>query len=176
MPLVAPMKLPAFARSAITLLELLIVIALLAIVIFLVPPLISNRVEKHAQLTALQNAKSIALALRLYASDHNGNLPSFTLQNGKPTTIPVTDSNTAFAQLFPTYVQTEEVFWLKNSAFCSPAPPDEIEDNPPLDTPVNTLKSGENEWGYAFYYKHIVGILFVAKGSKTIMLAPLMAD
>ncbi|HVV72243.1 MAG TPA: hypothetical protein VHI52_12210, partial [Verrucomicrobiae bacterium] len=97
---------------------------------------------------SLNNAKQIALAMRLYADDHDGKFPSFTLRNGAPTTTPVADSNTAFAQLFPTYVSEEALFWVPQSAFCSTKPPDEITDTPPLDTPVKTLEQGENEWAY----------------------------
>jgi prepilin-type N-terminal cleavage/methylation domain-containing protein len=134
------------ARSGLTLIELLVVIALIAIVVSLADPFDHHIQVRGAQTKALSNAKQIALALKLYASDHNGEYPSFALKDGKPNKTPVTDSNTAFAQLFPDYVQVESIFWLSKSAFCSATPPDEIMDNPALDTPVNTLKKGENEW------------------------------
>jgi type II secretory pathway pseudopilin PulG len=128
--------------------ELVVVIVLAVIVIALIPLVFSYLLEKGRQAQALNNAKGIALVMRLYASDNNGDYPSTTLRNGKPTATPVSDSNTVFAQLFPNYVTAESIFWVRRSAFCSTAPPDEIMDNPPLDTPVNSLKSGENEWAY----------------------------
>src|ERR1700677_3167728 len=142
---------PAFiktARSAFTLIELLVVITIIAILAGIALPVFTSVQVKGAQTKALSNAKQIALALRLYASDNNGIYPSFTLQSGQPTTTTVSDSNTAFAQLFPTYVQQEAIFWLSKSAWCTPNPPNELQDNPPLDTPVLTLASGENEWAY----------------------------
>ena len=135
------------ARSAFTLIELLVVITIIAILAGIALPVFTSVQVKGAQTKALSNAKQIALALRLYSSDNNGIYPSFTLQNGAPTTTTVNDSNTAFAQLFPTYVQSENIFYLAKSAF-TPTVPDEVTDNPPVDTPVNTLKAGENEWAY----------------------------
>ena len=135
-------------RRGITLVEAVIIIALVAIVAALIfPPYTGPRV-KSANVKALSNARQISLALRLYADDHGGKYPSFTLKDGKPTTTPVRDSNTAFAQLFPDYLTTEAIFWVPQSPFCSTNPPDEITDKPPLDTPVDTLKPGENEWAY----------------------------
>lgn len=134
---------PAFTRA-----HLFIVVALIVVLLGLLIPVLTYVNYIGRETIALSNAKSIALALRLYASDHNGNYPTFTLHNGKPTKTPVTDSNTAFAQLFPVYMEQEFTFWLKDSAFCSPNPPDEAMDKTPLDTPVHTLESGENEWAY----------------------------
>ncbi|HVV72241.1 MAG TPA: hypothetical protein VG733_04145 [Chthoniobacteraceae bacterium] len=128
--------------------EVVVVIAVVAILALLLPPAYSNLSERSRQASALHNAQSIAMAMRLYASDNNGQYPSYTLRDGKPTTTRVADSNTAFAQLFPTYVTYEGIFWVKNSGFCSANPPDEVRDDPPLETPVHTLAKGENEWAY----------------------------
>jgi prepilin-type N-terminal cleavage/methylation domain-containing protein len=142
------MKLIKSLKKAFTLIELLVVITIIAILAGIALPVFTSVQVKGAQTKALSNAKQIALALRLYASDNNGIYPSYTLQGGQPTTTTVADSNTAFAQLFPTYVQQEAIFWLSKSAFCSPNPPNEQQDNPPLDTPVLTLATQENEWAY----------------------------
>ena len=84
--------------------------------------LVWRRSAQVRQFNALENAGSIVLALRLYASDHAGNYPSFTLRDGKPTGIPVPDSNTAFAQLFPDYINIESVFWLEFGLLQSQTP------------------------------------------------------
>lgn len=135
-------------QSAFTLMEVIIFLMILAVLAILAVPVFMKVNAKGEQVKALSNAKQIALAMRLYASDNDGAFPSFTLHNGKPTATVVPDSNTAFAQLFPDYIQEEAIFWLKNSAFCSPNPPDEVTDKTALDTPVETLKKGENEWAY----------------------------
>ena len=144
------MKLLLKLKKAFTLIELLVVITIIAILAGIALPVFSSVQIKGAQTKALSNAKQIALALRLYASDNNGIYPSYQLSNGVPGSAVVNDSNTAFAQLFPTYVQTEDIFWLTKSAWCSAYPngPDDQIDNPPLDTPVKTLEAGENEWAY----------------------------
>jgi hypothetical protein len=104
---------------------------------------------KGAQTKALSNAKQIATACKLYAVDNGGLFPSYTLTNGKPTTTPVQDSNTAFAQLIPDYIPSEDIFWLAKSKWCSATPPDnKIDQDGPIDNPVETLKQGENEWAY----------------------------
>jgi len=136
------------ARSAFTLIELLVVITIIAILAGIAVPVFTAVQTKAAQAKALSNARQIALALRLYASDHSGIFPSYTLNQGQPTTTTVANSNEAFAQLFPAYIGQEAIFWLSKSAFCSPTPPNEQMDNPPVDPPVLTLASKENEWAY----------------------------
>ena len=136
------------ARSAFTLIELLVVITIIAILASIAVPVYTTMLMNAHQTKALQNATQISLALRLYANDHNGSYPSYTLQNGQPTTTTVANSNEAFAQLFPNYVNEEAIFWVPKSAFCSPNPPNEQKDNPPVDPPVLTLASGQNEWAY----------------------------
>ena len=136
------------ARPAFTLIELLVVITIIAILAGIALPVYKGAQLRAAQVRATSNARQIGIALRMYAGDHSGIFPSYTLQNGQPSTATVSDSNTAFAQLFPTYIDSETVFWLAKSKFCSTNPPDNYYDVPMLDTPVNTLESGENEWAY----------------------------
>ena len=93
---------------AFTLIELLVVIAIIAILASIALPVFTSVQIKGAQTKALSNAKQIGLALRLYASDNNGTYPSYLVNpDGTATTnppTPVTSSNDAFCQLFPTYV------------------------------------------------------------------------
>jgi hypothetical protein len=141
-------KSPRETLSALTVVELVVILVVAWVAAALVLPIFEARRTHYIgeQTHALSNAKQIALAMRLYADDHNGNFPSYTLRDGKPTTTPVPDSNTAFAQLFPTYINYETIFWVSQSPFCAPTPPDGIFDKKPLDTPVETLKRGENAW------------------------------
>lgn len=139
----------AMCRAGISEIELLIAILIVAVLVALLGPWFRPNVAiKGPKTKALSNAKQVALALRIYAADHNGVYPSWTLSGGTPSSTSVVDSNTAFAQLFPTYVQSESIFWQTYSARCNPTPPDEKTDVTPLDTPVETLKQGENEWAY----------------------------
>jgi prepilin-type N-terminal cleavage/methylation domain-containing protein len=136
--------------NAFTLIELLVVISIIAILAGIALPVFGQVQVKGAQTKALSNAKQIATALKLYAIDNSGLFPSYKLMNGQPASppVPVTDSNTAFAQLIPDYVPTEDIFWLAKSKWCNPIGADNQIDNPPQDNPTKTLAAGENEWAY----------------------------
>lgn len=138
----------ASKTDAFTLIELLVVISIIAILAGIALPVFGSVQVKGAQTKALSNAKQIGTALRLYAVDNNGVYPSYTLSSGKPTSSQVSDSNAAFAQLCPDYLATEDIFWLTKSKWCNVTPPDNKMDPAGTDTPVETLKGGENEWAY----------------------------
>lgn len=134
--------------SAFTLIELLVVISIIAVLAGIALPVFSQVQEKGAQTKALSNGKQIGLALKLYATDHDGRFPSDTLDASlQPSGTEVSDSNTALAQLFPDYVQSEAIFAVGKSAWSPNAPDDKI-DNPVQQNPVETLKAGENHWAY----------------------------
>jgi prepilin-type N-terminal cleavage/methylation domain-containing protein len=138
--------------AAFTLIELLVVITIIAILASIAVPVFTSVQVKGAQTKALSNGKQIALALRLYASDNNGNYPSYLVSaDGTTTTNPptaVSSSNDAFCQLFPTYVKSEAIFWLGKSKWCSTNVPDEVTDATLTVPSSKTLASGENEWAY----------------------------
>jgi prepilin-type N-terminal cleavage/methylation domain-containing protein len=136
------------SKLAFTLIELLVVITIIAILAGIALPVFTSVQIKGQQTKALSNAKQIALALRLYASDNNGLYPSYTLNQGQPSTTTVANSNEAFAQLFPTYIQEEAIFWLAKSAWCTANPPPETYDAAGTDPNVLTLAAGQNEWAY----------------------------
>src|SRR5476649_2301024 len=96
--------------SAFTLIELLVVISIIAILASIALPVFASVQTRGAQTKALANAKQIGLALKMYAMDNNGSFPNYTLDAaGKPTTTVIADnSNTAYAQLFPDYLQSEQ--------------------------------------------------------------------
>ena len=138
--------------AAFTLIELLVVITIIAILASIALPAFTSVQQKGKQTKALSNAKQIALALRLYASDHDGTYPSTTLDaSGNPTTTDVSTSNDAFAQLFPTYIKSEAIFYVGGSAWCAPGPPDEQTDATTLSPSTLTLAAGENEWAYVLF-------------------------
>ncbi len=117
--------------SAFTLIELLVVITIIAILASIALPVFNGVTERANQTKDLSNAKQIGLALKLYAGDNDGKFP-----------VATTDANDAFAQLIPTYVTTEKVFYLAKSAW-TPAPPDEV-----TSSAAETLKVGENNFAY----------------------------
>jgi prepilin-type N-terminal cleavage/methylation domain-containing protein len=135
--------------TAFTLIELLVVISIIAILAGIALPVFGSVQVKGAQTKALSNAKQIGTALRLFAVDNNGVYPSYGLTNGKQDqTKKLEDSNTAFAQLIPDYLPSEDIFWLSKSKWCNVSTPDNKVDPAGTDTPAETLKGGDNEWAY----------------------------
>lgn len=97
------------------------------------------------QTKAMAQAKQIGLALKLFAVDHDGNYP----RQGIPVEMTASpkDSNTAFACLFPAYIENETIFGNKLSAYQT-AQPDNVFDQPYIGRPKETLQPGENVYGY----------------------------
>ena len=58
------------------------------------------------------------------------------------------NSNQAFACLFPIYATSERIFGNKLSAYQTGKGPDDVIDNPYTGHPVETLRPGENVYGY----------------------------
>jgi len=120
---------------------LLVVITIIAVLASIALPVYTGVQTRGAQTKALSNAKQIGLAMKLFSMDNDGSYPNTTVDaDGKPTTTPVSDSNTAFAQLIPDYVPGESIFALGKSAF-TPKPPDEK-----YDSAATKLVTGENHW------------------------------
>jgi prepilin-type N-terminal cleavage/methylation domain-containing protein len=140
------------SSAAFTLIELLVVITIIAILASIALPAFTSVQQKGKQTKALSNGKQIALALRLFAGDHDGTYPSYLVDlNGNNTTSPPTNvasSNDAFAQLFPTYLKSEAIFYVGGSAWCNANAPDERTDATVASPSTNTLATGENEWAF----------------------------
>jgi len=122
-----------------TLIELLVVIAIIALLAGIALPVFTQVQERGAQTKDLSNAKQIGLALKLYASDNDGNFP---IVSGAGT------ANEAFAQLVPQYVPTEKIFYLAKSKW-TPNQPDEVFGTEADGKPSATnLATGENNFAY----------------------------
>src|SRR5438552_5102555 len=98
------------SSPAFTLIELLVVISIIAVLAGIGLPVYSSVQERGAQTKDLSNAKQIALACKLYATDNDGLFPDKDGQDADP---PVTalsaacKSNQAFACLISTYLSKE---------------------------------------------------------------------
>ena len=105
--------------KAFTLIELLVAISIIAILAGIALPVFSQVQIKGAQTKALSNAKQIALACKVYATDNNGLFPaaSGTTVGGSST------SNGNLAMLFPQYLTNETIFWQAKAQECSVAQP-----------------------------------------------------
>ena len=135
--------------SAFTLIELLIVIAVIAILASFALPAFLGVQERAKQTKDLSNGKQIVLALRQFALDNNGAFPQTAPAAAYPGT-PLTStsvSNDALWWLFPTYLTDEFIFAVPGSIWNVPGP-DGVMDAAGLGVRTNTLKLGEN--GYAY--------------------------
>ena len=94
--------------------------------------------RKGPQTKALAQAKQVALALKLYADDHNGIYPAGASENGEK----ILSANDAFRCLMPTYTQSEAIFSNKLSAYQTSIPDGVILPK------QECLKPGENVYGY----------------------------
>src|SRR5438132_9726303 len=103
-------KIPAMKTKnikAFTLIELLIVVTIIAVLASIALPAFIGVKERGDQTKDLSNAKQIALGLRQFAIDNNGQYPShppaasYSAAVGNPAT-----SNDAFWWLFPSGDQT----------------------------------------------------------------------
>jgi len=141
--------------SAFTLIELLVVIAIIAVLASIALPAFSLVQERGKQTKDMSNGKQIALALKQFATDHNGVFP-----NKKPGDVVSSDydsgaiplgagdkSNDALWWLFPTYLTSEDIFSVPGSAWC-PNPPNNILDAANAIARNNTLAAGECGYGY----------------------------
>jgi prepilin-type N-terminal cleavage/methylation domain-containing protein len=141
--------------SAFTLIELLVVIAIIAILASIALPAFSLVQERGKQTKDMSNGKQIALALKQFATDHNGVFPNkapgdVTSTNYDAGAIPLDGtkfSNDAFWWLFPNYVTSEDIFSVAGSAWC-PNPPDNTLDLATDTARVKTLAAGECGYEY----------------------------
>ena len=135
------MKKKACPSQGFTLIELLVTIFVVAILVGMALPVFSNVSVKAPDTKALSNAKQIALACKLFASDYDGHYPSNLLDaQDKVTTIPPSSANAALAQLLRDYIPDKKAFWLaQDKAYCNASSPENNE---------RRLNAGENHWGY----------------------------
>jgi prepilin-type N-terminal cleavage/methylation domain-containing protein len=146
--------------SAFTLIELLVVIAIIAILASIALPAFSSVQERAKQTKDLSNGKQVALALKQFALDNNGEFPNKQYGGGldysaAPLLTGAMKSNDAFRWLIPTYVNSEDIFVVPGSAWS--VGDDNSIDNVvgasggatyPPGPDVTTLATGEVGYGY----------------------------
>ena len=133
--------------AAFTLIELLVVITIIAILAGIALPVFTTVQERGSQTKALAQGKQIGLALKLFASDNDGNFPHGVTSATPPepdfsASYVLANSNIALKQLIPNYVPNEKIFYVQKSQW-TPNPPDEV-----ISTDSAKLSVGENHWAY----------------------------
>jgi prepilin-type N-terminal cleavage/methylation domain-containing protein len=138
--------------SAFTLIELLVVISIIAILASIAIPAFSSAQKQAAQNKALQQTKGIFYGLKMFATDHNGTFPAILEQDFNTSTnntAAPTTANQAFANVVPTYVQSENPFSVASSKYCkiSGGTTPVIPDND-FSSREKVLQQGENTFAY----------------------------
>jgi prepilin-type N-terminal cleavage/methylation domain-containing protein len=118
--------------AAFTLIELLVVVAIIALLAGIAGPGLNMALKTARISRATADARQVGLALRGYAQDNDGAYPE-----GKD----ITNSNQAFRELFPTYMQVESNFAVASS------PVGKSADNK-IEPETRALERGENHWAY----------------------------
>jgi len=144
-------------QKGFTLIELLVVIGIIALLASIAVPAFTGVQIRAAQTKSLSNAKQIGLCCKQFAIDNNGQYPSYVVQSGNngsttngsgSTPTPVQDANSAFAQLFPTYISTIQIFFQPKSAWTPAQLQDPNMANASTQTAPWPLNKGANEWAY----------------------------
>lgn len=80
------------AKRAFTLVELLLVIVIFVITFIALTPLVNKMKERANMIKCMNNARSMSLALHMYAADHNEAFPA------------------SLSLLYPAYIKNEKIF------------------------------------------------------------------
>jgi prepilin-type N-terminal cleavage/methylation domain-containing protein len=120
-------------RSGFTLIELLVVITIIGILATLAPAAINGVLVSANQAKALNGARNIGMAVKLYANDNDGAYPG-TGSSAQPG-----DANTAFNMLLPSYIKDKKSFFVKGCKYHGTK-------TKPSDS--TTLEGEDNHWAY----------------------------
>ncbi|RYD79928.1 MAG: prepilin-type N-terminal cleavage/methylation domain-containing protein [Verrucomicrobiaceae bacterium] len=135
--------------NAFTLIELLVVISIIAILASIAIPVFGTATQRANQNKALQQSKGIYYGLKMFAGDHDGAFPSKKDQDGDSgSSGALQDSNEAFANLIPAYIQGEKPFGVSDSRWCKDASGARRGPDDDTSSQQKILERGENHFAY----------------------------
>jgi prepilin-type N-terminal cleavage/methylation domain-containing protein len=116
-----PERIPTQGKSAFTLIELLIVIAIIAILAAMLLPVLSKAVERGNRVSCVSNLHQQGLAFSMYCSDDNGKYPDlryapFTTTPGTAVGVWPWDISTNFTDVMAQDGCTRNVFYCPSYA------------------------------------------------------------
>ena len=128
--------------KAFTLVELLVVIAVIAILAALLFPAVSRAKDSERRTTCLNNLKQINLGVRMYADDSRENSPEATPKSAA-------DPFTAYKELIKSYVNIRGASSARDRIFACPADTFYYDDKDRVSQSLH-LQSRNNFSSYAF--------------------------
>jgi prepilin-type N-terminal cleavage/methylation domain-containing protein/prepilin-type processing-associated H-X9-DG protein len=158
-------------RAAFTLVELLVVIAVVAILAALLLPALASARDKSRQAACVSNLRQIGIALLNYASDNDGHIPygpkappftnpsDFYPSTGAPTSLISLQSG---APVGLGLLLSQQLCGQPKVLFCPGS-------DQPLDANVELAKVGTSQAQSSYYYRHAGNTqLFDSPGAPTV--------
>ena len=98
-------------RKGFTLVELLIVIAIIAMLASMLLPALRNAREKAKRSVCISNLRQTGMALLMYAQDYNGNFPTFDTWHWDPGAMKNEAGRCNVGLLEPNYISDYDIFY-----------------------------------------------------------------
>jgi len=97
-------------KRAFTLIEMLVVIAIIAILAGLLMPALARARQEAHKAACINNEKQVGLFIAMYRNDHDEDMPSWADPSPPDTDGQYYDSSLTIALLYPDYANTHELF------------------------------------------------------------------